>query len=282
MKDIYIDFWGVRGSVPSPGTETIRYGGNTSCISITVENKILILDAGTGIRNLGSSMIGRSDLKIFIVITHTHWDHIQGFPFFTPIYQPNRPVYMFPTLHKKNLVLSSLIDQMDGAHFPLTPDQVPSNFNFITEDPLEFLAKNGFHMELVPMNHPGGAFGYKIKFDETVICYFTDNEIDPPYPKSIELNELTKQCKNADVLIHDAQYTEDDMPFKHGWGHSLISQVTDLGKTANVKNLVYFHHDPDRTDDELDTQLEKASKTLHENGSTVKPYFAYEGLKLTL
>ena len=282
MKDIYIDFWGVRGSVPSPGSETIRYGGNTSCISITVENKILILDAGTGIRNLGSSMIGQSDLKIFIVITHTHWDHIQGFPFFTPIYQPNRPVYMFPTLHKKNLVLSSLIDQMDGAHFPLTPDQVPSNFNFITEDPLEFLAKNGFHMELVPMNHPGGAFGYKIKFDDTVICYFTDNEIDPPYPKSIELNELTKQCKNADVLIHDAQYTEDDMPFKHGWGHSLISQVTDLGKTANVKNLVYFHHDPDRTDDELDTQLEKASKTLKENGSTVKPYFAYEGLKLTL
>ena len=282
MKDIYIDFWGVRGSVPSPGPETIRYGGNTSCISITVENKILILDAGTGIRNLGSSMIGQTDLKIFIIITHTHWDHIQGFPFFTPIYQPNRLVYMFPTLHKKNLVLSSLIDQMDGAHFPLTPDQVPSNFNFITEDPLEFLAKNGFHMELVPMNHPGGAFGYKIKFDETVICYFTDNEIDPPYPKSIELNELTEQCKNADVLIHDAQYTEDDMPFKHGWGHSLISQVTDLGKTANVKNLVYFHHDPDRTDDELDTQLEKASKTLQENGSTVKPYFAYEGLKLTL
>ena len=282
MKDIYIDFWGVRGSVPSPGPETIRYGGNTSCISITVENKILILDAGTGIRNLGSSIIGQSELKIFVIITHTHWDHIQGFPFFTPIYQPNRPVYMFPTLHKKNLVLSSLIDQMDGAHFPLTPDQVPSNFNFITEDPLEFLAKNGFHMELVPMNHPGGAFGYKIKFDDTVICYFTDNEIDPPYPKSIELNELTEQCKNADVLIHDAQYTEDDMPFKHGWGHSLISQVTDLGKTANVKNLVYFHHDPDRTDDELDTQLEKASKTLQGNGSSVKPYFAHEGLKLTL
>ena len=282
MKDIYIDFWGVRGSVPSPGSETIRYGGNTSCISITVENKILILDAGTGIRNLGSSMIGQSDLKIFIIITHTHWDHIQGFPFFTPIYQPNRPVYMFPTLHKKNLVLSSLIDQMDGAHFPLTPDQVPSNFNFITEEPLEFLAKNGFHMELVPMNHPGGAFGYKIKFDNKVICYFTDNEIDPPYPKSIELNELTEQCKNADVLIHDAQYTEDDMPFKHGWGHSLISQVTDLGKNANVKNLVYFHHDPDRTDDELDAQLEKVSKTLQENGSSVKPYFAHEGLKLTL
>ena len=282
MKDIHVDFWGVRGSVPSPGEKTIRYGGNTSCVSITAENKILILDAGTGIRNLGSSIIGKQDLEIFVIITHTHWDHIQGFPFFTPIYQPDRPVHMFPTLHKKNLVLSSLIDQMDGAHFPITPDQVPSNFNFITENPLEFLAKNGFHLELIPMNHPGGAFGYKITFGKKIICYFTDNEIDPPYTKTIELNELTKQCYQADVLIHDAQYVEQDMPLKHGWGHSLISQVTDLGKEANVKNLIYFHHDPERTDDDLDAQLELASKTLQKNGVSTKPYFAYEGLRLTI
>ena len=282
MKNIIVDFWGVRGSVPSPGPTTTRYGGNTSCVSITADDKILILDAGTGIRNLGSAIISKPDLEIFVIVTHSHWDHIQGFPFFTPIYQPNRPVHMFPTLHKKNVVLASLIDQMDGAHFPITPDQVPSNFNFVTENPLEFLANNGFHLEMVPMNHPGKAFGYKITIDDKVICYFTDNEIDPPYEKSIELNELTNQCRNADILIHDAQYTEDDMPLKHGWGHSLISQVTELGKSAEVKNLVYYHHDPERTDDLLDKELEKAAKTLKENGSSVQPYFAYEGLKLTL
>lgn len=282
MKNIIVDFWGVRGSVPSPGPTTTRYGGNTSCVSITADNKILILDAGTGIRNLGSAIISKPDLEIFVIVTHSHWDHIQGFPFFTPIYQPNRPVHMFPTLHKKNVVLASLIDQMDGAHFPITPDQVPSNFNFVTENPLEFLGSNGFHLEMVPMNHPGKAFGYKITIDDKVICYFTDNEIDPPYEKSIELNELTNQCRNADILIHDAQYTEDDMPLKHGWGHSLISQVTELGKSAEVKNLVYYHHDPERTDDLLDKELEKAAKTLKENGSSVQPYFAYEGLKLTL
>jgi len=282
MKNIHVDFWGVRGSVPSPGPTTIRYGGNTSCVSITADDKILILDAGTGIRNLGSAIISKPDLEIFVIVTHSHWDHIQGFPFFTPIYQPNRPVHMFPTLHKKNVVLASLIDQMDGAHFPITPDQVPSNFNFVTENPLEFLESNGFHLEMVPMNHPGKAFGYKITIDDKIICYFTDNEIDPPYEKSIELNELTNQCRNADILIHDAQYTEDDMPLKHGWGHSLISQVTELGKSAEVKNLVYYHHDPERTDDLLDKELEKAAKTLKENGSSVQPYFAYEGLKLTL
>ena len=282
MKNIIVDFWGVRGSVPSPGPTTTRYGGNTSCVSITADDKILILDAGTGIRNLGSAIISKPDLEIFVIVTHSHWDHIQGFPFFTPIYQPNRPVHMFPTLHKKNVVLASLIDQMDGAHFPITPDQVPSNFNFVAENPLDFLENNGFQLEMVPMNHPGKAFGYKITIDDKIICYFTDNEIDPPYEKSIELNELTNQCRNADILIHDAQYTEDDMPLKHGWGHSLISQVTELGKSAEVKNLVYYHHDPERTDDLLDKELEKAAKTLKENGSSVQPYFAYEGLKLTL
>ena len=282
MKNIHVDFWGVRGSVPSPGPTTTRYGGNTSCVSITIDNKILILDAGTGIRNLGSAIIGQPELEIFVVVTHSHWDHIQGFPFFTPIYQPNRPIHMFPTLHKKNVVLSSLIDQMDGAHFPITPDQVPSNFNFVTENPLEFLESNGFHMELVPMNHPGKAFGYKIKIDDKIICYFTDNEIDPPYEKSIELDVLTEQCRNADILIHDAQYIEADMPLKHGWGHSLISQVTKLGESAEVKNLVYYHHDPERSDDDIDAELEKASKTLKENGSSVRPYFAYEGLKLSI
>ncbi len=282
MKNIHVDFWGVRGSVPSPGPTTARYGGNTSCVSITVDNKILILDAGTGIRNLGGAIIGQPELEIFVVVTHSHWDHIQGFPFFTPIYQPDRPVHMFPTLHKKNVVLSSLIDQMDGAHFPITPDQVPSNFNFVTENPLEFLENNGFHMELVPMNHPGKAFGYKIKIDDKIICYFTDNEIDPPYEKSIELDVLTEKCKNADILIHDAQYIEADMPLKHGWGHSLISQVTKLGESAEVKNLVYYHHDPERSDDDIDAELETASKTLKENGSSVRPYFAYEGLKLSI
>jgi len=282
MKNIHVDFWGVRGSVPSPGPTTTRYGGNTSCVSITVDNKILILDAGTGIRNLGSAIIGQPELEIFVVVTHSHWDHIQGFPFFTPIYQPNRPVHMFPTLHKKNVVLSSLIDQMDGAHFPITPDQVPSNFNFVTENPLEFLENNGFHMELVPMNHPGKAFGYKIKIDDKIICYFTDNEIDPPYEKSIELDVLTKHCRNVDILIHDAQYIEADLPLKHGWGHSLISQVTKLGESAEVKNLVYYHHDPERSDDDIDAELETVSKTLKENGSSVHPYFAYEGLRLSI
>jgi len=282
MQNIHVDFWGVRGSVPSPGPKTNKYGGNTSCVSVTVGNKILILDAGTGIRNLGTSIITKPDIEIFVIITHSHWDHIQGFPFFTPIYQPDRPVYMFPTLHKKNVVLSSLIDQMDGAHFPVTPDQVPANFTFISENPIEFLAKNGFNIALVPMNHPGGAYGYKINVEDKTICYFTDNEIDPPYPKSIEYDDLVKECRGADVLIHDAQYIEEDMPLKHGWGHSLINQVTELGHKAQVKNLVYFHHDPERSDDDIDAEFENARYEFRKRKSCVKPFFASEGMRISL
>lgn len=243
---------------------------------------MLILDAGTGIRNLGLDLISKPDIEIFILITHSHWDHIQGFPFFKPIYQPERPVYMFPTLHKKNVVLSSLVEQMDGAHFPVTPDQVPSNFNFITENPLGVLADHGFDVELIPMNHPGGAFGYRIITALKQICYFTDNEINPPYPKTIEFDQLTAKCKQADILIHDAQYCEPDMPMKHGWGHSLIRQVSELGTAAMVKHLVYFHHEPERTDNELDSLFKQESKWLNDQKSPVVPHFAFEGLELIL
>jgi len=281
-NSIIIKFWGVRGSVPSPGPKTANYGGNTSCVSISFKNKVLILDAGTGIRELGNELVKTPDKEIFILLSHSHWDHIQGFPFFKPIYQPERSVFMFPTLMKKNIVLSSLVEQMDGAHFPITPDQVPSNFNFVTNNPLEFLSENGFNIEPVQMNHPGGAIGFKINVNEKDICYFTDNEIEPPYPKTIENITLINKCRNADVLIHDAQYIEEDMPLKHGWGHSLIRQVTEIGNEAKVKNLVYFHHEPERTDEELDSLYNVEKTWLKEKGSKTNPIFAKEGLTISL
>lgn len=279
---VIIEFWGVRGSVPSPGPNTAKYGGNTSCVSITYNDKVLILDAGTGIRDLGSELIKSPEKDIFILLSHSHWDHIQGFPFFKPIYQPERSVYMFPTLLKKNIVLSSLVEQMDGAHFPVTPDQVPSNFDFITHNPLEFLAEHGFNIKPVYLNHPGGAMGFKILIEDKLICYFTDNEIEPPYPKTIEYDKLVEECKSADLLIHDAQYTEEDMPIKHGWGHSIIRQVTKLGHDAEVKNVIYFHHEPERTDNEIDEIANIEQNWLKENNSSTRPIFAYEGLKIIL
>lgn len=281
-NEVIIEFWGVRGSVPSPGPNTIKYGGNTSCVSITHKNKVLILDAGTGIRDLGTELIKSPEKDIFILLSHSHWDHIQGFPFFKPIYQPGRSVYMFPTLLKKNIILSSLVEQMDGVHFPLTPDQVPSNFDFITNNPLDFLAKHGFNIIPVHLNHPGGAMGFNVRVQNKLICYFTDNEINPPYPKNIEYHKLIEECQNADILIHDAQYIEEDMQIKHGWGHSIIREVSKLGHDARVKNIIYFHHEPERTDDEIDEFAKIESDWLKNKNSQTNPIFSYEGLKITL
>ena len=186
---------------------------------------------------------------------------------------------------KVRLMLSILKIQYESINIEFYPSEEHKSDDFLKINPLgqlPVISDNGFILNLVPMNHPGGAFGNKIIINNKSICYFTDNEIDPPYAKSINEDELIGHCKDVDVLIHDAQYIEEDMPLKHGWGHSLISQVTNLGKLANVKNLVYYHHDPERSDEQLDLQLKSVQNIFKDGDSHVKPYFAYEGLRLTI
>ena len=178
-----VKFWGVRGSIPSPGASTVRYGGNTSCVSVDLGlDKILVLDAGTGIRELGKSLIN-NNAEIFILLSHNHWDHIQGFPFFAPLYQSNHKIYLFPTLHGEEL-LCSLIEQMDGIHSPMKPENFALRYECIPRNPIEFLRDHGFNISRIATNHPGGGFGYRIVNEGRSVVYITDNELNPPYTKS--------------------------------------------------------------------------------------------------
>jgi phosphoribosyl 1,2-cyclic phosphodiesterase len=290
-------FWGVRGSIPSPGTTTVRYGGNTPCVSLHLPGeRILVLDSGTGIRELGKAIVRGSE-EIFIILSHAHWDHIHGFPFFLPIYQPKRKIFMFPTrlgptsicglcLRVKaegdKSIQCPLLDQMDGAHFPVLSEDVPSQPKCMAEDEVSFLCSRGFHISSIAANHPGGSFGYRIENAGKSLIYLTDNELDPPYRKATEFDGFVEFCRHADVLIHDAQYLERDMPQKHGWGHSLVSQACDLAAKSQVKHLVLYHHDPDRTDDELDRIQDDARRRLNGQNPRVTCTVAFEGLSLTL
>jgi phosphoribosyl 1,2-cyclic phosphodiesterase len=290
-------FWGVRGSIPSPGISTVRYGGNTPCVSLHhPDGGLLVFDAGTGIRELGKSLTANHD-AIYILLSHAHWDHIQGFPFFAPIYQANRDIIMFPTFFGGTTVCGMcqelkvggartmacpLLAQMDGAHFPVRSEQVPSRTRCVTEDEMGFLRTRGFNISKIAANHPGGSFGYKVEHDGRTFIYLTDNELEPPYPKTTDWEGFINFCWGADVLIHDAQYLEPDMPHKHGWGHSLINQVCELAAKAEVKHLILYHHDPDRSDEELDDIQEYTRGRLSEHNPRIPCTVAYEGLSLAI
>jgi phosphoribosyl 1,2-cyclic phosphodiesterase len=233
-----ITFYGVRGSIPSPGPDTSRYGGNTSCVHIeTAGGQDLVLDAGTGIRGLGKRLIEK-DSPINILLSHGHWDHIQGYPFFMPIYQPDRRIHVYTSTTGDHGQICRLFDQIDGATFPVKAAELPSKQNIC--------------VKRMPINHPGGGYAYRIEEDGTSCAYITDNELEPPEKVSTTYGEWVEFCRGVDVLIHDAQYLESDMPHKHGWGHSLVSQVRQLAVDAEVGCLAMFHHDPDRTDTEID------------------------------
>lgn len=276
-----VGFWGVRGSIPRPGASTARYGGNTSCVSIHFpDKKILVFDSGTGIRELGKA-VADSGEEIFILLSHTHWDHIQGFPFFQPIYEPNRKITMFPTGLGKT-ALCSLLAQMDGAHFPVNAEDLESPPTCIAEDEINFLRGQGFDISRIATNHPGGGFGYRVEREGRSAIYLSDNELEPPYDKTTDFDGFVRFCRHTDLLIHDAQYLEQDMPHKHGWGHSLVSQACGLAAAAEVKHLILFHHDPERADQELDSIEQEARRWFQRQDLPIQCTAAFEGLTMEI
>ncbi len=272
-----VTFWGVRGSMPTPGPTTLRYGGNTPCLSIGLGAQTLIIDAGSGIRALGKRLALQTE-DILLMISHLHWDHVQGLPFFAPVYQPRRPVFVFPPSHCG----ASFGDMtgMDGVHFPVTTDQLACAWECVRGEPALVLRSHGFDVTRVPVNHPGGCDGFRIEQGGRAVVFIPDNEIDPPYPQAIAWQDLVRFCAGAEVLIHDAQYVEADMPDKRGWGHSLVSQACALAAEAGVRRLLLFHHDPERCDEALDGIEVEARAWLQRRGSSVACTVAAEGMTL--
>ncbi len=278
-----ITFYGVRGSTAAPGPLTAKYGGNTSCIHIELETgHDLILDAGTGIRLLGRELAKKST-PTNILLSHGHWDHIQGYPFFEPIYQPDRDIHVYISIESGRKLLSKLFDQMDGTHFPVRASDLPSNsFSKFKGIESELYEREGIQVVKQQLNHPGGGVAFKINENGASCAYVTDNELDPPNTPVTNYDQWVNYLHGVDVLIHDAQYTEDDMPHKHGWGHSLISQVRQLATDAEVGTLVMFHHDPDRSDSELDEIQLENEIYLRSNRTPTRSVCAAEGMTISL
>ncbi|MCK5002007.1 MAG: MBL fold metallo-hydrolase [Gammaproteobacteria bacterium] len=277
-----ITFYGVRGSAPTPGPTTLKYGGNTSCVHLALDNgQDVILDAGTGMKKLGLNLLNKTT-PINIILSHVHWDHIQGYPFFSPIFQTERQIDVFSSTESNDRAPGALFKQMDGVNFPVTLDQLPSKNNCIFDNVETILQQRNIHITKKPLNHPGGGTAYRFEEDGMSCAYVTDNELDPPDKVHTSYDEWVNFLHGVDVLIHDAQYTEEDMPHKHGWGHSLISQVRQLAIDAEVGTLVMFHHDPDRSDAELDeVQIENEAHFKNKRNPT-QSICAAEGMQIKL
>ena len=267
--------WGVRGSIPAPAPETQRYGGNTSCVAVETDDRILIVDAGTGIRPLGRELRG-TDKTIYVALTHVHSDHVEGFPFFEPLYEEDRPIHLVD--HVLGDTRWSLLERLDGFHFPLEPEALPADVRRVEADAVPYLNERGFSLSRRPVNHPGGAYGYRFALADRTVVLIPDNEIEPPDGGVAPFDALVDFCAGADVLVHDAQYRADDVPEKAGWGHSTLPDACRLARAAGVDRLVLFHHDPARSDEALDAMEAEATDRLspHEIECTA----AYEGLTL--
>ena len=246
-----LKFWGVRGSIPTPEPQNVRFGGNTSCVEIRVPGgEPIVLDAGTGIRPLGLAMKGMAPVHIFF--THFHWDHIQGLPFFSPLYNPKCPVVLYSTVYSGPL-RETLEGQMSRPYFPVDLSLVSSKLCFVDlgADPVRL---GDVTLTPFPLHHPQGCGGYRVERNGAVIVYATDREHGNP-----ELDGVLKEfAKGADVLIHDAQYTPEEYERFKGWGHSTWEEAVRVAQECGVKQLVLFHHDPNHDDTAMMNIVEDA------------------------
>jgi phosphoribosyl 1,2-cyclic phosphodiesterase len=273
-----VKFWGVRGSIPTPGPKTVHFGGNTSCVEVRCGNQIIIFDAGTGLRALGRALLAefnQQPLTLTLLLTHTHWDHIQGLPFFGPIYHSRCRLRILGCEGARKGLVNVLTGQMESTYFPVPFDKLPSNIE------VEELKKFDFNIGSVRVraqraNHPGICVGYRLFTPRGSVAYFPDSE---PRPGG-EDREMVQFLKGADALILDSQYDATEYQRHIGWGHGCVDDSVALALAANVKRLCLFHHDPDRSDRQINALLQHARRLATGQRAKLKVDAAREGMTL--
>ncbi|HLO47288.1 MAG TPA: MBL fold metallo-hydrolase [Kamptonema sp.] len=272
-----VHFWGVRGSIASPGAETVRYGGNTPCVEMRVGNHRLIFDGGTGLRVLGQSLLSQMPVEAYMFFTHSHWDHIQGFPFFVPAFIKCNSFRIYGAIAPNGATIQQrLNDQMLHPNFPVPLQIMGADLKFNDIEIGQPVEIGDIKIENALLNHPGEAVGYRVNWQGYAVAYVTDTE---HFPDRLDENVLFL-ARNADVLIYDATYTDEEYASekspKVGWGHSTWQEAVKVAKAANVKKLVIFHHDPLHNDDFLDRIGEQVAQKFPDS------LMAREGLSIQL
>jgi CheY-like chemotaxis protein len=268
-----LTFWGVRGTLPVCRADSMRYGGNTLCVSLAFpDGRLFVFDAGTGIKSLSDSLVAskRSRIEATILISHPHWDHINALPFFVPFYVPGNHFEIGGPSHGDVTMRQLIAAQMDGVYFPITVREFGAHVEY------RDLGEGSFDLAGVPLrtlllSHPGNCLGYRLEVGGRSVCFVTDNEIFPPgSPLHSEeyLDRLTAFTRDADHVVIDCTYTDEEYPKKTTWGHSSATTVADLAVAASVKTLYIVHHDPDQTDAIIDAKLARCRQRIADRRGT--------------
>lgn len=260
-----IKFWGTRGSIAVPGRDTILYGGNTTCLEITLSSgKVIIIDAGTGIRPLGDKLSAQSEtLDVHLLITHIHWDHVLGFPYFGPLYKSSTHLKIDGYHTCMNGLRSTFDNKMGDGFFPVKFADLKAEITHLDKLHHGDLQLDGVVISAAPLHHPQGGFAFRFKEGEKLFVFMTDNELRQDRWRGRTLKDYVKFCKGADILVHDSQYTTGEIEERRGWGHSDYEAAFAMADRAEVKRLILTHHDPARTDLEV-TELTAECKALAE------------------
>ncbi len=277
-----VAFWGVRGTLPRPGDGSLKYGGNTSCVSIEFpRDQLFVFDAGSGIKRLSDHLLSQQrkaiDAKIFI--SHPHWDHINALPFFAPLYMPDNEFEILGAQHGDLSIRDIASAQMDGVYFPITLKEFGASVYFrdLRE---EIIQIDNIAVSTMLLSHPGVCLGYRVDYNGRCVCYITDNEMfldagefhNPRYEQ-----KLAEFVRGTDVLITDTTYTDAEYQTKVGWGHSCVSKVAQLAHVSEAKCLYLFHHDPDQDDDRIDEKYGMVQEVLDSLGSSTRCLAPREG-----
>lgn len=260
-----VQFWGVRGSIPVPGPATVRYGGNTPCVEVQAGDWRLVFDGGTGLRVLGQTLKLQAPLELHLFFSHSHWDHIQGFPFFAPAYQAGNCLHIYgPATHTGYSIKQSLSNQMLDPNFPVPLQRMQADLHFHDLLAGDVLTIGDVTVETGSLNHPNYALGYRVTWQGKTVVYASDTE---HYPDRLD-RSVVHLARHADVLIYDANYTDGEYHNPEqprcGWGHSTWQAGVQVAQAAQVRQLVLFHHDPNHDDDFLD-QVETQVRQVFAN-----------------
>lgn len=292
-EKITITFWGTRGSIPTPGPHTVKYGGNTSCVEVRLgSDDIIIFDAGSGIRELGDHLVkANKRVKGHIFLTHFHWDHIQGLPFFAPAFSAENQFMIYGYENKEVKIGKLLADQMESIYFPVPLRRFGARIQFhpLDEGMYRFEA---FDLRTIYLNHPSNTLGYLVTHRNKTIGYLTDNEFisnitaKPPRGRTSAADEFNLKIidavRCADLIIIDAQYTKKEYQQKRGWGHSHYEHVLDVMTASDIKRLALFHHDPSHSDRDIDDIVRHSRQIIKERGRRIECFGAQEGLQVQL